>query len=163
MKNSDQITLRKVVVPADPETITKIVASTGFFREDEILVAAELAEERLEKGAASGYEFLFAEIEGVTVAYSCYGLIPCTLHSYDLYWIATHQDYMNRGIGKYLLQETEKEISKLGGKGIYVETSSKELYAPTRAFYEKNHYLLKARFEDFYAPDDDKLVYVKTM
>jgi len=163
MKRSDQIVLRRVVVPADPDTITKIVASTGFFRDDEIQVAAELAEERLEKGASSGYEFLFAEIEGETVAYSCYGLIPCTLHSYDLYWIATRHEYMNRGIGKHLLKETEKEIFKLGGKGIYVETSSKEQYAPTRAFYEKNQYLLKARLEDFYAPDDDKLVYVKTI
>jgi ribosomal protein S18 acetylase RimI-like enzyme len=139
-----------------------IVTSTGFFRDDEIPVAAELAEERLEKGTASGYEFLFAEIAGETVAYSCYGLIPCTLHSYDLYWIATHLDYMNRGIGKRLLQETEKAIFSSGGHAIYVETSSKEQYAPTRAFYENNHYLLQARFENFYAPGDDKLVYVKT-
>jgi len=163
MKRSDQIVLRKIVVPTDPETITKIVVSTGFFREDEVLVAAELAEERLEKGASSGYEFLFAEIEGETVAYSCYGLIPCTLQSFDLYWIATHRNYMNRGIGKQLLHETERAIFRSGGKSIYVETSSKELYAPTRAFYEKNQYLLKAKFEDFYAPGDDKLVYVKTM
>ena len=163
MKTTEQIILRKEVSPDDPETITMIVTSTGFFREDEILVAAELAEERLERGAASGYEFLFAEIAGKTVAYSCYGLIPCTLHSYDLYWIATHRDFMNQGIGKYLLQETEKAIFTLGGNGIYVETSSKEQYAPTRGFYEKNQYLLKARFENFYAPDDDKLVFVKTL
>lgn len=163
MKAKEQVLLRSEVKSGDPEMITKIVRSTGFFREDEILVAAELAEERLEKGPASGYEFLFADIAGKPVAYSCFGLIPCTLHSFDLYWIATHRDYMNQGIGKYLLQETEKEIYKSGGKGIYVETSSKELYAPTRAFYEKNHYLLKGRFEDFYAPDDDKFVYVKTL
>ena len=162
MKTTEQIVLRTEVTPLDPETITRIVTSTGFFREDEILVAAELAEERLQKGASSGYEFLFAEIKGETVAYSCYGLIPCTLHSYDLYWIATHMEFMNRGIGKYLLQETEKAIFRLGGKGIYVETSSTDKYAPTRAFYDSNQYLLKARFENFYAPGDDKLVYVKT-
>ena len=162
MKASEQIILRQEVCPDDPETIKRIVTSTGFFREDEILVAAELAEERLEKGASSGYEFFFADIAGKTVAYSCYGLIPCTLHSYDLYWIATHRDYMNRGIGKYLLQETEKAIYSSGGQGIYVETSSKDQYDPTRAFYEKNHYLLHSRFENFYAPGDDKLVYVKT-
>ncbi|MFO7669365.1 MAG: GNAT family N-acetyltransferase [Bacteroidales bacterium] len=162
MKKNLQITLRSEVTPTDPETIRMIVSSTGFFRDDEIPVAAELAEERLEKGAASGYEFLFAEIAGETVAYSCYGLIPCTLHSYDLYWIATRLDYMNRGIGKRLLQETEKAIFMAGGQGIYVETSSKEQYAPTRAFYENNQYQLQARFENFYAPGDDKLVYVKT-
>ena len=162
MKTSDQIVLRKEVQLDDPEKIKTIVTSTGFFRDDEILVATELAEERLEKGAASGYEFLFADIDGVTVAYSCYGLIPCTLHSYDLYWIVTHRDYMNKGIGKFLLQETEQAIFLLGGNGIYVETSSKEQYNPTRAFYEKNQYLLQARFKDFYAQDDDKLVFVKT-
>jgi ribosomal protein S18 acetylase RimI-like enzyme len=162
VKKSLQITLRSEVKQTDPETIRMIVSSTGFFRDDEIPVAAELAEERLEKGAASGYEFLFAEIAGETVAYSCFGLIPCTLHSYDLYWIATRLEYMNQGIGKYLLQETEKAIFRSGGHGIYVETSSKEQYAPTRAFYENNQYLLQARFENFYAPGDDKLVYVKT-
>ena len=161
MNPGEDICLRTEVCSDDPDTIGKIVRSTGFFREDEVLVAVELALERLQKGAASGYEFLFAEIAGKPVAYSCYGLIPCTLHSFDLYWIATQEEYMNRGIGKYLLQETEKAIFLSGGKGIYVETSSKELYAPTRAFYEKNHYLLKAVFEDFYAPDDHKLVYVK--
>jgi ribosomal protein S18 acetylase RimI-like enzyme len=163
MKKSEQLSLRSELHPGDPGTITNIVRSTGFFREDEILVAAELAEERLQKGAASGYEFLFAEIAGNPVAYSCYGLIPCTLHSFDLYWIATHIDFMNQGIGKFLLRETEKAIFQAGGRGIYVETSSKEQYAPTRAFYEKNHYILKGRFEEFYAPDDDKLVYVKTL
>jgi ribosomal protein S18 acetylase RimI-like enzyme len=162
MKTIEQIVLRNEVSLADPDTITTIVTSTGFFREDEILVAAELAEERLQKGADSGYEFLFAEIAGETVAYSCYGLIPCTLQSYDLYWIVTHRDFMNRGIGKHLLQETEKTIILAGGKGIYVETSSKDQYIPTRAFYENNQYLLRARFENFYAPADDKLVYVKT-
>lgn len=162
MKETGKVHLRSEIIQSDPETIKNIVTSTGFFREDEILVAAELAAERLQKGAVSGYEFLFAEQDSITVAYSCYGLIPCTLHSYDLYWIATHKDFMNQGIGKYLLQETEKAIFAFGGKRIYVETSSKELYKATRAFYERNKYILKARLEEFYAPDDDKLIYVKS-
>ena len=78
MKNTEKITLRREVIPGDPGKITEIVRSTGFFREDEILIAAELAEERLQKGTASGYEFLFAEIAGETVAYSC--LWPDSLH-----------------------------------------------------------------------------------
>ncbi len=154
-------TLRNHVLPSDPENVEGIVRSTGFFREDEIRVAVELVEEHLKKGTSSGYEFLFAEYEGKTIAYSCFGLIPCTLVSYDLYWIATHNDFRNRGIGKIMLSETEKAIAKAGGKGIYVETSSLDKYLPTRSFYEKSHYVLKARFEDFYADRDDKMVYVK--
>jgi ribosomal protein S18 acetylase RimI-like enzyme len=161
--NKPEFILRIIPDPQDPERIKEIISSTGFFREDEIHVAVDLAEERLSKGVSSGYEFLFADIDGKPVAYSCYGLIPCTLHSYDLYWIATHKDYMNHGIGRALLLETEKAIEKTGGTGIYVETSSRDQYAPTRAFYEKNGYILKARFEDFYDRGDDKIVYIKKL
>jgi ribosomal protein S18 acetylase RimI-like enzyme len=161
--NELNITFRSTVHSNDPSIVESIVRSTGFFREDEIPVAVELVEERLKNGTESGYEFLFVETEGRTVAYSCYGLIPCTLHSYDLYWIVTHKDYMYRGIGKRLLQETENAIKAAGGHGIYVETSSKDQYIPTRAFYEKNNYLLKARFRDFYDTNDDKCVYVKNV
>jgi len=57
----------------------------------------------------------------------------------------------------------EKTVRALGGKGIYIETSSLPKYEPTRAFYLKNGYPEKARFEDFYDTGDDKVVYVKKM
>ncbi|PKP31983.1 MAG: N-acetyltransferase [Bacteroidetes bacterium HGW-Bacteroidetes-16] len=157
------ITLRKEVTAADPQIIREIVTSTGFFNDEEIDVAAELAEERLYKGEASGYEFIFLEVDGKTVAYSCYGLIPCTKNSYDLYWIATHHDFRNRGLGKQLLKATEEEIKALKGGGIYVETASRKQYTPTRMFYEKNGYELKAQFEDYYDKGDDLVYYVKRL
>lgn len=160
---TENISFRTNVKFEDIETVTDIVRSTGFFREDEILVARELVEERFHKGEESGYEFIFADIEGKTIAYSCFGLIPCTLKSYDLYWIATHNDYRGKGIGGVILKKTEEAVNSLGGKTIYVETSSKEQYISTRMFYEKNDYLLKARFEDFYDIGDDKCVYVKVV
>jgi hypothetical protein len=84
--NKPDFTLRTIPGSKDPVHIREIASSTGFFREDEIRIAVELVEEWLAKGVASGYEFFFADIDGKPVAYSCYGLIPCTLHSYDLYW-----------------------------------------------------------------------------
>ena len=161
MKADEKLSLRREVRNEDPCRVESMVRSTGFFREDETAVAVELVVECLQKGPESGYEFLFAEVGGETVAFSCYGLIPCTLNSYDLYWIVTHRDFMNRGIGRKILGETENLIRESGGTGIYAETSSKDQYAPTRAFYERNNYLLKARFENFYDLNDDKLVYVK--
>jgi len=157
----ESVSLRKTVEKTDVTLVESIVRSTGFFREDEVAVAVELVEERLLKGVTSGYEFLFAELNGETVAYSCFGLIPCTLQSYDIYWIATRKDQMNRGIGGLLLKETESVIRTMGGNGVYVETSSKELYTPTRAFYERNNYLQKACFDNFYDHGDHKIVYVK--
>ena len=157
------LSFRSEPIASDPESVREIVVSSGFFREDEIPVAVELVEERLAKGAASGYEFVFAELNGRLVSYACFGLIPCTLFSYDLYWIATHQDFRGTGIGKKVLLEVEKAIRDAGGKGIYVETSSLPKYEPTRAFYGKNEYPPVARFEDFYADGDDKIVFVKKL
>ena len=162
MKKED-LKIRTEPKESDITAIEDIIRSTGFFRVDEILVAVELINERLAKGLSSGYEFLFADYQGRTIAYSCYGLIPCTLHSYDLYWIASHNDFRNMGIGSYILEVTENEIKKSGGYGIYIETSGKEQYLPTRSFYEKNKYILKARLNHFYDRDDDKLIYVKLL
>jgi len=160
---AQNITFRTSVKFEDIEDVTGIVRSTNFFREDEVLVARELVDEAFHKGKESGYEFIFAEVDGRTVAYSCYGLIPCTLKSYDLYWIATHDDFRGKGIGRIVLQKTEEAVKQLGGKTVYVETSSKEQYISTRVFYEKNNYILKAQFEDFYDIGDDKCVYIKVV
>jgi N-acetylglutamate synthase-like GNAT family acetyltransferase len=160
---TENLTFRSHVKFEDIEDVTEIVRSTAFFREDEVLVARELIDEAFHKGKESGYEFIFAEVDGRTVAYSCYGLIPCTLKSYDLYWIATHNDFRGKGIGRIVLKQTEEAVNKLGGKTVYVETSSKEQYISTRIFYEKNDYILKAQFEDFYDIGDDKCVYIKVV
>lgn len=156
-----QLKFRTEALQSDPEAVNEIVASTGFFHDYEIPVAVELVEERLTKGIESGYHFIFAEMEGKTIAYSCFGEIPCTSGSYDLYWIATHNQYRGKGIGKAVLLETEKAIKGLQGRGIYVETASQEKYAPTRYFYESNQYILEARIKDFYSKGDDKMLYVK--
>ena len=157
------VSFRTEVKTSDINAVENIVRSTGFFREDEIEVAVELIRERIGNGEISGYEFVFAEIDGVAVSYTCYGLIPCSLLSYDLYWIVTHNDYRGKGIGKMLMTKTESLIAAKKGKAVYVETSSKELYKPTCAFYESSKYVLKARFEDFYDYGDDKLVFVKLL
>ncbi len=157
------IVIRSEVIPSDPVAVEKIVSSSGFFRPDEIPVAMELVNERLQKGAESGYEFVIADVDGLTVAYACFGLIPCTLYSYDLYWIATHEDFRGRGLGKIVLLQVEKAVAELGGKSIYIETSNLPKYLPTRFFYLNNDYIETARFEDFYDDGDDKIVYVKRL
>ncbi len=157
----ESVIYRTDVKASDIEAVGEIVRSTNFFNSEEIEVAMGLVEERVETGIESGYEFVFAEVDGKVVGYTCYGRIPCTKHSFDLYWIAIHQDFRGLGIGKELMDRTEKVIKEIGGIGVYVETSSKELYHPTRSFYLKMNYIEKALFEDFYDKNDGKVVYVK--
>ncbi len=152
---------RNTVNSADPENVREIVSSTGFFSQDEIDIAVELVEERLQKGIESGYHFIFAEVNGKTVGYACFGPIPATLNSYDLYWIAVHNDYRNAGIGRQLLSASETAIRSLGGSRVYIETSGRDQYQSTRAFYLRCAYTEDAVLDDFYAPGDAKYIYVR--
>ena len=161
--NLPKIIFRQNVKPEDIEHVREIVASTGFFYDFEIPVAVELVEAAVEEGEESGYFFIFAEVEGKTVAYSCYGQIACTDAGYDLYWIVTHNDYRGMGIGKLLLEETHKVVKSRGGRYLIAETSCLEKYTPTRLFYEKNNYDRDATIKDFYMPGDDKAIYVKRL
>lgn len=157
------ISFRTMPVEGDVERIREIVGSTGFFYEHEIEIAVELITERLKYGTSSEYYFVFAEIEGVTVAYSCFGPISISKTSFDLYWIVTHNDFRSRGIGKKLLEKTCKEAAMMGCSILIAETSGLEHYAPTRAFYLSNGFIQEARLIDFYDFGDDKLFYTRRL
>ncbi len=121
-------------VPDDVKEVRGLVAATGFFREDEVEIAAQLVEERLKKGPASGYYFILASKAGRLAGYGCCGPIPCTLASYDIYWIAVSPKFQKKGLGQVLLARMEQLIMDAGGLTAYVETASQPRYAPTRAF-----------------------------
>jgi len=149
--------------PADVVAVRTLVAATGFFSAEEIAVAAELVEERLARGPASGYEFRFADAAGGLAGYSCFGRIALTLASYDLYWIVVAPTAQRSGLGRRLLGATEAAVAALGGQRLYAETSSRPLYAPTRGFYRGCGYREAALFADFYAPGDGKVVFERRL
>ncbi len=107
----------------DREAVRRMVASTGVFSPVEIEVAVELVDDRLERGPESDYHFVFAEHEGRTVGYTCYGKIALTAASFDLYWIAVDKSFHGKRIGRLLLEKTEELIRQAGGRQVYIETS----------------------------------------
>jgi GNAT superfamily N-acetyltransferase len=155
--------LRETVCPSDVEMVRRLTVATGFFLPMEVEVAVELVKERLEKEAASGYHFLFWDQGGRPAAYTCFGPIPCTQSSYDLYWIAVHPDFQQKGIGQRLMQAAEAHIRRSGGTQVYVETSQRPLYESTRNFYQKCGYATAAVMPDFYGPGDGKIVLCKKL
>ncbi|MEO8495963.1 MAG: GNAT family N-acetyltransferase [Planctomycetota bacterium] len=155
-------TLRSQVTPSDRDAVRRIVEATGFFRPDEVDVAVELVDEALAKGEeTSGYYFIFAELDGSVAGYACYGPIACTLGSYDLFWIAVDPSWQGRGLGQVLLREAERQILQRGGRHIYIETSGRPQYTPTRAFYERCGYEVAAVLAEYYDRDDDKVIWRK--
>ena len=155
------LNFRRDVAAGDAAAVRAIVASTGFFSAAEVDVAVELVEDRLSRGEKSDYRFLFAESIGRAIGYACYGPIACTVSSFDLYWIAVHADHQGEGVGRRLMQESERAVAAEGGRRIYVETSSRPQYEPTRNFYLRCGYKVEATLEDFYSPGDGKVIIVK--
>ncbi len=157
----DTLVMREQPRESDLEAVASILKRSGFFNAEEQEVGVSLVKERLQLGEPSLYFFQFAERQQQVLGYTCFGPIPGTRSSYDLYWFAVDPAHQKQGIGSLLLAGTEAEIEKRGGKRIYIETSSSELYVPTRSFYTSHGYELEARLAHYYAPGDDKLIYVK--
>ena len=154
---------RLEVLSSDRERVRAMVRSTAFFSAQEEDVAVELVEERLAKGEASGYHFLFLDLGPEPMAYACFGPVPCTRESFHLYWIVVDQELRGRGIGPHLMRLVEERIRDMGGTRVYAETSSRTQYAPTQRFYEKCGFSAEARLKDYYAPEEDLLIYSKVL
>lgn len=157
------IIYRQDIEPADLGAVLNLVQSSGFFSAAEIELACELAADRLEHGRQSAYQFLFAQDSDQLIGYTCYGLIPATAGSYDLYWIVISETMRGQGFGKILLQKTESLIRNDGGIRLYAETSSRSQYTPTHRFYENCGYIAEAVLKDFYVPGDSKIIYTKVL
>jgi D-alanine-D-alanine ligase len=174
---------RTNVLPGDAEAVRRLVEATGFFNAEEVVIAGQLVEEHLAKGEASGYFYVFVE-DGEPVeneaqngaergrpssagpsrglaGYACFGPTPGTADSFDLYWIAVAPAAQGKGLGGAILARAEAEMAARGARGIYVETSSRGQYLPTRRFYEKHGYVACARLAGFYQAGDDKIIYNK--
>lgn len=163
MPEMNRIVYREDVIPGDREAVGKLVRATGFFSEEEAAIAEELVDERVAKGDASGYFFLFAEEGDRLLGYTCFGPIPGSVHSYDLYWIAVDPGAQGKGLGKKLMAESEGIVAGRGARRIYADTSSRPQYEPTRAFYRSCGYTQETLLADFYAVGDGKVIFVKIL
>jgi ribosomal protein S18 acetylase RimI-like enzyme len=150
-------------IAADRAPILAFMQATGFFRPDELEVAAEVLDEALKAGPAGHYQSFAAVSAGAPVGWVCVGPTPCTLGTFDLYWIAVAPAAQGHGVGSLLLRHAETLIRARQGRLVVIETSGQPRYDATRFFYLKNGYAETARLPDFYAPGDDKVVYLKRL
>jgi ribosomal protein S18 acetylase RimI-like enzyme len=156
-----RIAIRDYITENDPDNIYRIVKDTGFFNEDELIMAKELALTALSK--PDEYLFFVAEDGEKPVGYACYGNIPCSKGSYELYWIAVLRDYQHCGIGKALIKAVETAVQESGGRKIFVSTSGTDKYLPTRTFYENCSYTQAAVLKDYFALGDHEVIYEKVL
>jgi D-alanine-D-alanine ligase len=177
--------------PEDRQPVLSFLAETGYFRPDEIDIARELIDSAIAEGPKGHYQSFVACVNqgsgsrdqgsgtkdgrstaprlpspdpsasSVPVGWVCWGPTPCTLGTFDIYWIGVAPHMQGRGIGRALTACAEQKIAECGGRLFVVETSSRETYTPTRRFYERLGYREAGRIPDFYGPGDDKVIFVK--
>ena len=154
---------RDEVRESDRQAVRRLVEATGFFSAEEQDIAVELVDEALAHGDACGYEFIFTDgVEsGDLLGYACFGPITSRPDSYDLYWIAVAPSCQRQGLGRQLMQEVEARALRQRAVDMFIDTSGRAQYRPTRSFYERMGYVRHERVPDFYAPGDDKVVYRK--
>ena len=146
---------------ADRARIEEITRAVGRFRDDEIVVALEVFDAAV-RPIPDSYQVLGAELDSRLVGWICWGPTPCTLGTYDLYWMAVDPEMQGAGIGTALLQEMERRLKGVA-RLIVIDTAGRPDYSATRAFYQARGYSPVATVPDFYAPGDDQVVFAKSV
>ena len=100
-----------------------------------------------------------ATVDERLAGWICWGPTPCTLGTYDLYWMAV--DPAARQLGSAPPPAGNGRPAGRSRAAHRRETAGRPDYRPTRAFYQARGYRKAAIIPDFYAPGDDQVVYVK--
>ena len=145
----------------DIPDIKTILETSNSFSSEEIQCAIEMIYTTL--ASQDDYRFLCCEKNNRVVGYTCYGPIPLTQGTFDLYWICVNQEFQKHGVGKRLLHETENKIINSNGRLVVVETSSDEKYRSAIKFYKKNNFSVASVIKDFYRDGEDKIIFIKNV
>ncbi len=143
------------------DDVRQILEETAVFREDEVAVALEVLDAYLDHPGQDYTAVGAFSHDGKLLGYACYGPTPCTLGTWDLYWIAVSPETQRTGVGTTLLQEVERRLARESARLVLIETSSQPIYDKTRRFYLRQGYPEVARVPDFYSEGDDRVIYAK--
>jgi ribosomal protein S18 acetylase RimI-like enzyme len=152
------------MVPTDRSIIAGLIVSVKQFNQAEVECALELIDVYLTDPQQTDYQIIVAGDSGTQPnAYACWGPVPLTQGTYDLYWIATHPGFRGRGLGRALIESIENAIAESGGRLLVAETSAKKSYEGTIEFYRHLGFEATSHIKDFYDVGDDRLIFVKRL
>ena len=146
--------------PEDKDVVMAILKRTKFFRPEELKVAEEVFDDAISGGPENDYQSFVAREAHKTIGWVCFGPTPCTVGTFDIYWLAVDPENQKQGVGTSLVKYAATAIKNLNGRMITVDTSGSQRYFSTRQFYEKLGYHNEACIKDFYSVGDDKIIYI---
>ena len=78
---------------------------------------------------------------------------------YWLGWTYVNPWWQGRGAGRLLFDAVLARVRELGGRKLFVATSSLEAYSAAVRFYERNGFVEEGRLRDFHGPGEHKLIF----
>lgn len=157
------VSIRQGIRPGDRDAIERILRASRAFREEEIAVGLELVDETLDPRPDTDFRWIVAERGSDVLGFACFGPVPMTDGTFDLYWIAVANEARGSDVATRLDRAVEDEARGQGGRWVLAETSSTAPYAPARRFYAKRGYSLVERIPDFYRDGDDRITFGKRL
>ncbi len=152
------------LVLRDRATLHSMLINSHVFTTEEIDVAMELIDIVLKDGTQKDYKIdCMADDRDQPVGYICYGPIPMTQGTFDLYWIAVNPDFQRQEVGSKLLDFLEEGVKEKGGRMILADTSTVPQYEKTKSFYLRNGFQEVARVPDYYHPGNDRITFCKRL
>lgn len=107
--------------------------------------------------------WLTAEVQQTPIAVAFYAPERLTEGTYNLYLIAVHKDFQDKGIGASIMNYIEQSLRERSMRILIVETSGLPEFERTRAFYDKCNYTKEAVIRDFYKEGEDKIIFWKKL
>jgi len=147
--------------PQDKQSVMTILKRTKFFRPQELDIAEEVFDDAISGRMNCDYQSFVAVVADKTIGWVCFGPTPCTVGTFDIYWLAVAPENQKQGIGTSLVGYAIEAIKALHGRLITIDTSGSQRYLSTQRFYESLGFCKEACIKDFYAADDDKIIYIR--
>ncbi|MEM6454887.1 MAG: N-acetyltransferase [Acidobacteriota bacterium] len=150
----------------DIDAIQTLAVEAEMFTPDEAgFLGAQLR--ALHAGDPSGGRWLVVEDASAALIGSVYyAPEPFSDRMWNLYFIAVAPGQQRTGLGRRLMAHVEEALRAQGeetARTLIVETSSTPKYERARAFYRAIGYDEEARIRQFYGPEDDKVVFWKSL
>lgn len=149
--------------PEDTSVLVQVASGTAVFKPMEIATLREVLDDYFAENRSLGHRCVTLEHEGHIVGFAYYAPAAMTERSWQLYWIAISRDQHARGLGGKLLHFVEDDIRAANGLCLFIETSSTPNYELTRRFYVRHNYDREAVLRDFYAENDDMVIFRKKL
>lgn len=106
------------------------------------------------------------DANGEVAGAAYYAPEPFSDRLWNLYFLGVRPDQQGKGDGRQLVTTVEDDLRAKGSERarlLLVETSGLPGFEQTRRFYRVLGFDEEARIRQFYGPDDDKIVYWKSI